>query len=480
MSNPNILFKGIPRGATRGYTRQYLEAVKPDAVVIPCTGSFALAYVAREASVPAHRIVCGDISLYSTALGYAFMGKDWRLELKDHPEAELIKPYLADPVSKAAAVLFMVRLLQYQPRGKRPQNRHNASFQRELRKNVFDYIQQLREQIAEYAELLHGLSYLLQDMWVTMEQHMGNPNAVLLTNPPRYTGGYDRMFAGIDSVFDWDVPEASQFTEKDYSRLMEMLGAQPAHTLMYYATQGEDPAPMWGSPWKSLFADLPASLGKAAAINWIVANHDPISVEANRPRIPEPKAKFKLFDGQIKPESVLTAVKVDKITGDYYRDLFIHRLPGSVTEVYVALLLDGALMGIVGLHLADYRRGKVIKKGDKVLDDCASITFAFTVHHAEYGRLHKLTLGSIKASWFWDDVLGAEKTFDIQGAPKHIKTTMLTRHPENKTARGILTLDTREKQADGSFKLTYSAETVQQSRSETLGWWISKFSEVAR
>lgn len=480
MSNPNILFKGIPRSPTRGYTKRYLEAVKPDVVVVPCTGSFALAYVAREAGILGKNIFCGDISLYSTALGRAFMNQDWRLDIKETApdSAQLIAPYLTDPLSKAAAILWMIRLLQYEPRGKKPQTRHKGSFQTELQRNIAVYIQQIKTQIAEYGDLLTGITYQAQDMWLTLEQFKSNPKAVLLTNPPRYTGGYDRMFAGIDGVFDWDQPEASQFTEKDYGRLMDTLAHEPAHTLMYYATQGEDPAPQWNTghhQWKSLFADLPNNKGAAAAINWIVGNHDAIKVDANRARIYEGKPKFALFKGEVKPTSELRAVKVDKVTGDYYRDLFIHKLPGSVTEVYVGLLLDGYLMGIIGLHLADMRRGKVIKKGEKVLDHCASVTFAFTAPQERYKLLHKLTLGSLISTWFWDDILGQEKTFDLDGAPKHVKTTMLTQHPENKTARGIMKLDTREEQADGTYKLTYSTATLSRTREETLVWWLSKF-----
>ncbi len=235
MSNPDILFRGIPRSKTRGYTARVLSAVKPRKVVIPCTGSFSLAWVAREAGVPADTIVCGDISLYSTA--------------------------------------------------------------------------------------------------------------------------------------------------------------------------GDDPAPQWGSPWRSVFADRPNSMGQAA-INWIIANRDPIGIEASR--------------------------------------------------------------------------GKVIKKGDKVLEHCASVAFAFTAPHPRYNRLHKLTLMSITSEWFWDDVLGKENWYELNGAPKHVKTTMHTHHPEVKSARGVFKLDTREAQKDGTYKLTYSTATNTRTREGTLNEWLKKFADVQK
>lgn len=440
-----------------------------------------MAHVAREAGVAPSQIVAGDISLYSTALGMAIMGQDWRLEIKptaNERVADLVRPLMTDPISKAAAVLLAIRVFQYEREKPTYYHQHR---QRELTANAAFYIEQLREQIQLLHDELHGLTYLPQDMWLTMEQYTDDPGVVNLINPPRYTAGYDRMFKGIDSVFDWDVPEARQFTEKDYARLMEMLGAKPALSLMYYATDGPDPVEEqhWGDPWRSVFADRPGTIGMSA-INWIIANRNPVGIEASRARINIGEAKYPLFDKTITEQVDIRALRLDKTVGDFYRDLWIHKLPGSSTEVYVGVFADGHLMSVVGLHLADLRRGKKIKKGEKLLEHCASVTFAFTCPHPIYGRLHKLTLMSIVSQWFWEDVLGQEAWFELNGAPKHVKTTMLTVHPENKTARGIMTLDTREQQKDGSYKLTYSAAVIARNRVETVKAWLSKFAEVTK
>ncbi len=480
MSNPDILFRGIPRSPTRGYTGHVLTNTQPKRVVVPCTGSFSLAWVALQSGVSADKIICGDISLYSTALGNAIMNKDWRLDIKPDINpvwADILTPLMTDPLNKAVGVMWMIRVLQWVRTKPKTYLVHR---QRELVDNHPVYLEQLTAQLKEMTGHLAGLTYLAQDMWVTMEETLDDVTTVNLINPPRYTGGYSRMFAGIDAVFDWDEPSAKQFTEKDYKPMMDMLKEKPALSLMYYATDGDDPAPEWGDPWRSVFADRPGSVGQHAAINWIIANRQPVGVEANRAKIHHGKAKYKLFDGTVKADSDMRAVKVDKVVGDYYRDLFIHRLPGSVTEIYVALMLDGCLFGIVGLHLADLRRGKVIKKGDKVLEHCASVTFAFTCEHDVYDRLHKLTLMSLQGEWFWQDVLGAENWYEINGAPKHVKTTMLTHHPEVKSARGIMKLDTREQQKDGTYKLTYSTATNKNTRQATLLDWLKRFGDTKK
>lgn len=350
MANPDILFRGIPRGPTRGYTAELIKAVKPERVVIPCVGSFSLANTAVVAGVAPENIVAGDISLYSTSLGNAIMAQQWRLEVKSE-EAEVVRPYLTDPISKAAAVLLMLRILQY---ANKRHTVHHQGLKQELVVNAQIYFAQLKTQVEQLAALLHGLKYQARDMWQTLEEHRNNPNAMLLVNPPRYTGGYDRMFKGIDDALDWDAPVVPQFIEKDYVRLMAMLGDSEALTLMYYATQGEDPSPLWGEPWRALFADKPRNK-RVAAINWIIANQEPSKTMITRPREWDIKASFPLFTGQVKQDSKLWAVKVQREVGEYYKDLLVHKLPGSLAERYVALLLDGHLLAIVGLNLKDWR-----------------------------------------------------------------------------------------------------------------------------
>ena len=484
MGNPDILFRGIPRTPTRTYTAEVMRSVPPLKVVIPCTGSFSLAWAAVQAGVPPAQIVAGDISLYSTALGQAIMGQRWRLAIKPDVKAEyreVLEPLLGDPITQGVAVLWMIRVLQYV---KKNQKAFHEAHRRELVRNAPAYVEQLQTQVEAMVKAMHGLTYLPKDMWETMSTELEQPGTIALVNPPRYTAGYDRMFAGIDDIFEWDEPKAAQFTEKDYPRLMDMLKEKPALSLMYYATQGEDPAPVWGDPWRAVFADRPAKLGATAAINWIIANRNPIGIEANRGRINEGKAKFLFFKGEVTEKSDLRAVQVTREVGEYYRDLLIHRLPGANTERYMALLLDGYLLGIIGLHLSDMHRHAKIRKetkqGLKVLDGAASVTFAFTNPHPVYDRLHKLTLMSLVSSWFWEDVLGDESWYTLNGPPQNIKTMMITQHPEVKSARGVFKLDERNQQKDGSYKLAYSSPLVHRTHEGLLKEWLSKFSEKVK
>jgi hypothetical protein len=395
------------------------------------------------------------------------MGQDWRLEVKSE-EAEVVRSYLTDPTPKAAAVLLMLRILQYH--SKRP-TIHSQGLKRELMVNADTYFQQLKTQVEGMVKLLHGLQYQARDMWETLEDHRNDPNALLLVNPPRYTGGYDHMFKGIDDALDWDAPPVRQFVEDDYAKLMALLGDSKALTLMYYATQGEDPSPLWGAPWQAVFADKPRNK-RVAAINWVIANEQPLEKMITRPSEWDIKAAFPLFTGEVTENSKLWAIKVRREVGEYYKDLLIHKLPGALAERYVAVLLDGSLFAIVGLNLRDWRGAG--KKGPQ-RRNAASLTYAFTVQHERYKRLHKLTLQSVVSRWFWEAVLGDEVGFDMLGPPAFVYSTVITPYPENKTVRGIMEMLDRERQPDGSYKLHYRAAVVDRTAKETLGLWQKKY-----
>lgn len=467
---PNILFKGIPRSPTRGYTVSVIQTLRPRRVVIPCTGSFSLAWISKEAGVAPQDIVAGDISLYSTALGNAIMDKDWRLELREgHGHDALASAIAGDvegsPDAKAAAVLFSIRYLQFV---KKTDKQYYADFRRELLYNAEAYLAQLKVQVGELADELHGLMYLAQDMWVTLDDAKDDPHTLILANPPRYNGGYERMFRGMEALFDWDEPPYQMFKEQDYSRLMELLGFAPATTLMYYATPEEDPTELWGEPWRSVFADRPGSK-RHAATNWIIANRSPVDHTINRERLGNDAQRFPLFTAKVTSESVLWAEKLDKDTGNYYRDLFIHRLAGGGAEHYIGLFLDGSLFAVAGIHLRAFHLAQ--GGGD------AGLVFAFTVPHPTYARLHKLTLISLLSSWLWRDIRLAGEDGGLRGRPEYLSSSMLTPHPENKTARGTGMKMVGRERTGNEYKLRYRGRIEERTREETLEQWLRKYGE---
>lgn len=471
MPIPDILFKGVPRRYTRGYTAEVIAATEPTRVIIPCVGAYALATTAVTAGVPPSKIEACDISLYSSVIGASLTGQAFRLEPLGRWKA-LFEPWLQpaedDPCWKVAMVVVGIRLCQYETKKDTLYTRERM---REVTERIGDYMSQAYAVAKKVQGRMRGLQYTAEDMWDLLgRHHEPNEKTLILCNPPRYEGGYKKMYEGVDAAFSWDEPNVSQFGEDDYERLVRYLDDAP-RTLLYYATpvqSGEDPADTFGYPWRSVFAARPRQ-GATAAINWIVSNQpDPLEAKLQRADVdPHIKGKYKLFtEGTITDASDLRVVVETREVSSYYRDLFVHNLGHLNAERYKVLLLDGKLLATVGLHLQNLRAGGSMQ-------GIAKLRFAFTVTHPDYPRLHKLTLLSICSSWFFEEELK-----DIEPLPRGIQTTMLTPYPEAKTARGIFTLQGREFDEKLRMnKLTYYGDVIERTPQDTIRFWLQRWGQ---
>lgn len=477
MPIPDILFKGVPRRYTRGYTADVIRAVRPEKIVIPCVGAYALATTCIEAGIAPNRIEACDISLYSSVIGAMLSDNHFRLEPLGQ-WADVFGSYLQDgtetspavAVRRVAAVVVGIRICQYQAKRDTLYTRERI---REVRDRLPYYLEQAYGVAAGVGERLHGLQYRAEDMWDLLGRHRAyNERTLILLNPPRYTGGYDKMYQGVEAMFDWDEPSVQQFTEDGYEPLVRLLDEGP-RTLLYYATPAdtaEDPSYLWGHPWRSVFAARPKT-GRTAAVNWIVSNRpDATKALLHRSDIEDHvKAKYKLFsEGEITPNSVLQVVPETKQVSSYYRDLLVHNLPMANAERYKVLLLDGKLLATVGLHLQNLRAGGSMQ-------GIAKLRFAFSCTHPQYARLHKLTLLSVVSSWFFEEEIG-----DIEEMPRAVQTTMLTPYPEAKTARGIFRRVATEYDEELRMnKITYYADLVHRTPQETVREWLRRWGQVS-
>lgn len=460
MAQPDVLFKGVPNQYVRGYVRDAIQRLKPGVVVTPCSGAFALASTAAQAGHPLDQIVAGDITLYSSVIGAYLAGDEMRLEAKG--EWEWLNEHMQDPLGRVAAVTLAIRTMQYN--GKTV---HSAHRKRELIGRRHEFLQAIRESAAGALEHMRGIRYHARDLWESLDEYRDREDALLLVDPPWYKGGYTKMFAGVEEAFDWDVPPVPEFDPADAGRMIEFLGEGKATSLVFYGaplTKMENPENEFGPPWRSVFVHRPR-FGASAVATWLVSNRPEAFDSTYRREDMKglPKAKYKQFDGIIRPDSVLRVKPEAQDVVSYYRDLLVHNLPLINTELYEVLLMDGMLLACVGFHVQNLRTSTC-----KV--PTANLTFAFSPHHERYPKLNKLVLMSCVSSWMWDGYMK-----DIEGLPEKIQTTMLTKYPENKIARGVMKMTNRERQKNGMYKLTYYSDLVHRTAEETVREWLSKY-----
>jgi hypothetical protein len=477
VSNPDVLFKGIPNQYVRKYMRDEIARLRPATVVIPCAGAFASAIAAVDAGQTPERIVCGDIALYTSAIGYWLAGTDWRLEPKaDGPFAWMQRLLDAGDVSQdyqqhdayrkrqMACVVLAIRILQYDKPAAHYQQR-----KRELTERAGVYLRQIEETAERAMGRLRGITYHARDLWETLGTYRDDAGALMLVDPPWYKKGYANMFKGVDQAFSWDEPRVPEFDPGDAERLTKWLGEGAAKTMVFMGTpltEMVNPEAQLGAPWKSVFVHRPQASSSSVA-SWILANQpsahetrfDRDDVEASvRPR-------YRVWDGKsvIRPTDQITWRHEKRDVVNYYRDLLVHRLALSQTEDYRVLLLNGELIACFGYHVASIRTGGGVSQ--------ATLTFAFSPHSERYQKLNKLVLMCAVSSWMWDGVMK-----DIEQPPTRIATAMLTPYPENKIARGVMQLTERTwEEKKKMYKLLYHADIVRRTARETLETWLARY-----
>jgi hypothetical protein len=460
VGKPDLIFAGVPNQYVRRYVHDTIERLKPERVVIPCAGAFALAVAARGAGIAASNIVCGDITLYSTVLGCYASGGDMPIVAKNGWDW-LNGFMLDDMLGKVAAVILAIRMLQYD----RPAL-HYQTRRRELITNATRYIMQIRETTARAMEPLGGIRYDARDLWETIGEFRDDTGALILVDPPWYKLGYTRMFKGIDDVFDWAKPTVPEFDPADAPRLIEYLGEAPARTLVFYGVptnRSVDVRAEFGGDWVPVFCDKPKVSGGSVA-TWLMANKATglREIFTRHDIEPHERGKYKLFEGEILPTMKLQVVNEKQSQVQYYRDLLVHRLGLINSELYQVVLLDGMLLACIGFHVGTMRTSAQY--------GVAKLTFAFNVHNERYPKLNKLVLMCAVSSWLWEPYLK-----DIEEMPTKVQTTMLTPYPETKIARGVMKMTARQKHGDGLYKLTYYGDIVYRTAEETLKLWLEKY-----
>jgi len=163
---------------------------------------------------------------------------------------------------------------------------------------------------------------------------------------------------------------------------------------------------------------------------------------------------------------------VDKDTALHYRDLLVHRLPGStVSERYYLFTIDGRVVTVFGLHFRDQVTGKTAY--------CAE-TFGISITSQRYTRLGKLFMLCLTSSDMLAFLLHSAPNMLQRNPPVGVQTSSPTIGHEGKADRGVMKLVSREPRPGGGFHLVYRTEWRDESWAETVARWHQNHGWVAR
>ena len=452
----NTLFDHVTPGVVREAMVKAVLVKDSDLVVVPGAGRFDAVLALARGGFPPAKIVASDITFFGSVIGHL---ADPGLAL-DMLEVELVGDGQrfaegvdwADPFERAAAAMIAMRYERIPSK-----HLYGMNLRRELLYNRPTYQRTLAQELRDLVAIVEGVSFVQEDVRDSVASFLERPDAGAFLNPPSFSPVAFVRLLHSDLVSWKRVTPNEPWDKAALAVLYEQLTDAPLFS-MVYSVQGE----LAPDSWQRLLAVS----RKGGMTDYLVANQ-PIALthavtiftQTNRqqPRI------FEIYDDQeITPQTTLEFVEIDRPTALYYRDLFVHRLGTTQSEWYLAMLLDGRLVTVMGLN----RQKLMHFKSDYVYE-----TFGISVTSHRYKRLGKLFMLALTTEAFhrWMRLHTRQGIRKVRG----IITTSLTKYAEGKTDRGVMQVISREQLEHGVWKILYRAEFRDEEFSTTLANWLA-------
>jgi len=209
-------------GAINRYMRAVLEQVAREEwqglpVYVARSGNFTVERILSRVGVgPLHS---NDVSIYSCALGWYLAGERVAFRVRD-PEFAWLEPYLEPGVSTVATLLLAGEMFRQTGAG-------DNAFAKRIRQAYRLQWPNLHKRTVERVKAATGhvslASFTAGDCRDFLAE--ADRDAVCVSFPPTYRGGYERMFKWLNAVFEWPQPEYRLFDPKkdleDFVRLVQ-------------------------------------------------------------------------------------------------------------------------------------------------------------------------------------------------------------------------------------------------------------------
>lgn len=449
---PGAFFLGTLVPAEQKYVKVLLENARKQGfnkVIEPCCGAFAMSHLAIQAGFKPEQIQASDITLFSSVMGYALMGKpldDLHIQATGFTQEELHDP--------ATALYALIYLKTMTTAGS--EFFYGMLKDMELRRE--EHIKNIQEHLDRGKTLLQGFDYRTQDMFDHIEEVADDEKAIIIANPPTYTAGFERWYDTGGNI-TWNEPSYRVFDSKTgLIDLFEVMNRSKALIICYEENQTQMMA------GKAIFSRYGVRKGYNV---YLTTNQEEkaealaegkLIVRPNESKLTPLDCSTLPTDYEITEKSKIEFMQVEPQYSQYYRSIWTHNFVGGQAQINVVMFIDRYVAGVFGYQIAI---------GAMVLKDLL-IMFGITVPMEKYRLGRLLTMIACNRQTI-QSLLTDYQVSRLQG----IQTTQLTKYPESKEMRGIMKLASREKGKLG-YKLIYKTTIQERSKEETLRLWLEK------
>lgn len=429
------MFIGAINQDVRAILYEMAENWRDKEIYVGCSGNFTVERVLFKAGVK--NIHSNDVSLYSCCLGRYLTGEKMNVDISD-PEYEWLDKYMKNELDRIATLLLCSEMFKYADR----QERYFKRMWQAYTENFAKLHEQTKERVAKALDGVRIKSFYAGDV-VDFVRNAPD-DAVIISFPPTYKSGYERMYKKIDEVFAWERPDYEIFDDNRFSEFISNL--QKKHA--------------WVTLRDKRIAELEPYLraitqnGMRSKPVYVYAQGGHAKLTMPRQTIEPLKAPRFAESDEITQDSVLTFAEITQGQMNLLRSEYLSpNIIPAQAAVNLAVIVDGKIIGAVAFRTLSYI-GDVYMMTD------------FAIRPTKYSRLSKLVLAAALS-------IEVKKYLEYIFAMKFstIATTAFTEKAVSMKYRGLFDLYSRKE-----GMLNYTAEAGRWSLREGLKWWLEKHS----
>ena len=213
------MFTGSVCSHAREWFKSNANAFAGKDVICGCSGNFTIETVLSQVQNPPKSIFSNDVSLYSSALGaYYTDSEPLNLKIKSVP-FEWLSDFLKGSESMAATIVVLLEMSQYN-------RQHKTAYHQRMLDLFVRYFSNFHSKalsrLRARKKMLRVDKYLACDVKGLVERKESDD--IFLSFMPTYSGGYERLYKFLDSIFEWhDRPEYQIMDIEGKENLLQLM-----------------------------------------------------------------------------------------------------------------------------------------------------------------------------------------------------------------------------------------------------------------
>jgi hypothetical protein len=423
-----MAFFGTTPSVVAGYLETRIRELKPDVAFVPFAGNFVVEQLVANISkgIELHST---DVSLYSRGIGLGVTMQ--KLDAVLRPNIAEMFPIIAaktDPLSVAVQIIFLAEASRNMGKEAIP---YYSSLMDDAIKLQETYYQKIMQKIEIVHKLMGHMNFYGVDACQIIPK--AEKGAFMFYDPPVLLGDYEKMFAPLESCYDYEPPGYTEMTKAVIVNHLQEFNDK--EVVAYYRTNN----PIEKDKVPAGYEEVYRHGYKHDAAYCIYSNAKGIKKHVGRFNALKEEVKHYPLIGDndvITNKSKVEFLKVPGNVANHYRLMWVKKAQMSNGGVTYLIFVDGKMIGMAQLN-----------SGLTFGTDLIPIFSDPACPHSRYKRLSKLIIGLICSKPVIDMV-----NEDVLWTHVGFTTKVFTNEPVSMKYRSMFELVKKEEIKDGHYK----------------------------